>query len=362
MMDELRVDMRERTPEEQAIYDRQAQLMFKLNHTMPRTEEYMGVLKELFEDRIGEGSYVAAPLGGAAMEKLVIGKHCFINSNLLAMSRGGITIGDNVQIAGNVQLLSNNHDPYDRQILTCKPIVIKDGAWIGAGATILSGVTIGKFAIVGAASVVTHDVGDYEVVVGSPANWRLRSLKRLRMSKHKMVNGKLLQMNKTYKDLKNRQKDKISGWMYEAYKKQVNEGLSNDEAFALVMDKINEAQIWVPEYEVEQKYNSMKSRFKNRMAAESIPQHIYQMEAILDKAQQKMDALEQQIADFKEYQAKIQELEAYYMSQQWKDDFAMDEDGKFPKRLKKGVLSEDGIYNMLERNKEIMKILDGFDS
>ena len=182
------------------------------------------------------------------------------------------------------------------------------------------------------------------------------------MSKHKMINGKLLQMNKTYKDLKNRQKDKISGWMYEAYKKQVNEGLSNDEAFALVMDKINEAQIWVPEYEVEQKYNSMKSRFKNRMAAESIPQHIYQMEAILDKAQQKMDALEQQIADFKEYQAKIQELEAYYMSQQWKDDYALDEDGKFPKRLKKGVLSEDGIYNMLERNKEIMKILDGFDS
>jgi hypothetical protein len=37
-------------------------------------------------------------------------------------------------------------------------------------------------------------------------------------------------------------------------------------------------------------------------------------------------------------------------------------DGKFPKKLKKGVLSEDGIYNMLERNKEIMKILDGFDS
>ena len=168
-MEELRVDMRERTPEEQAVYDRQAQLMYKLNHTMPRTEEYMSVLKELFGDRIGEGSYLAAPVNGAAMEKLVIGKNCFINGNLLAMSRGGITIGDNVQIAGNVQLLSNNHDPYDRQILTCKPIVIKDGAWIGAGATILSGITIGKFAIVGAASVVTHDVGDYEVAVGSPA-------------------------------------------------------------------------------------------------------------------------------------------------------------------------------------------------
>lgn len=181
------------------------------------------------------------------------------------------------------------------------------------------------------------------------------------MSKHKMVDGKLLQMNKRYKDLKNRQKDKIAGWMYEAYKKQVNEGLSNDEAFAIVMDKINEAQIWVPEYEVEQKYNSMKSRFKNRMAAESIPQHIYQMEAILDTAQQKMDSLEQRIADYKAFQAKIQELEAYYASQQWKEDFALDEEGKFPKRLKRGVLSEDGIYNMLERNKEIMDILDRFD-
>ena len=115
------------------------------------------------------------------------------------------------------------------------------------------------------------------------------------MSKHKVVNGQLLQMNKTYKDLKNRQKDKIAGWMYEAYKRQVNDGLSNDEAFALVMEKINEAQIWVPEYEVEQKYNSMKRRFKNRMNAESIPQHIYQMEAILDTAQQKMDALEQRL-------------------------------------------------------------------
>ena len=166
-MEELRVDMRERTPEEQAMYDRQAQLMFRLNQTLPRTPEYMAVLKELFEDRLGEGSYVASPIAGAAMEKLVIGKNCFINGHFLAMSRGGITIEDNVQIAANVQLISNN--PYDRQILTCKPVHIKEGAWIGAGATIMPGVTIGKHAIVGAASVVTHDVGDCEVVVGSPA-------------------------------------------------------------------------------------------------------------------------------------------------------------------------------------------------
>ena len=123
-MEKIRIDMRERTPEEQAMYDKQAQLMFKLNHTMPRTEEYMSVLKELLGDRIGEGSYVAAPISGAAIDKLVIGKNVFINSNFLAMARGGIVIGDNVAIAANVQLLSNNHDPYDRDILTCKPIHI----------------------------------------------------------------------------------------------------------------------------------------------------------------------------------------------------------------------------------------------
>ena len=54
-------------------------------------------------------------------------------------------------------------------MLTCKPVLVKQGAWIGAGATILPGVTVGKNAIVGAASVVTHDVPDYAVVVGNPA-------------------------------------------------------------------------------------------------------------------------------------------------------------------------------------------------
>ena len=168
-MEELRVDMRKRSPEELEIYAKHEELVFRLNHTMPRTEEYNEILRELFAGRMGEGSFLRAPLAGAALDKMIIGNRVFINSNLLAMARGGITIEDDVQIAANVQLLSNNHDPYDRQILTCKPIVIKEGAWIGAGASIMAGVTIGKYAIVGAASVVTHNVGDYEVVVGTPA-------------------------------------------------------------------------------------------------------------------------------------------------------------------------------------------------
>ncbi len=174
------------------------------------------------------------------------------------------------------------------------------------------------------------------------------------MSKHKMVNGKLLQMNKSYGQLKNKQKSKIAEWMYQAYKKQVNEGISNEEALSLVLDKIDEAQIWVPDYEVEKKYNGSKNKFQRRLASENIPQHIYQMEALLDKATARLDALEAKIEEYKEIQSEIGRLEEYYTSQQWKDDFAMDEKGTFPKRLKRGVLSEDGIYNLLERNKEMM--------
>ena len=168
-MEEIRVDMRQRDAYDLETYAKHEELVFRLNHTMPRTPEYQEILDELFGGRLGEGSFLRAPLAGAAFDKMIIGKGVFINSNLLAMARGGITIEDNVQIAANVQLLSNNHDPYDRQVLLCKPIVIKEGAWIGAGASIMAGVTIGKYAIVGAASVVTHDIGDYEVVVGNPA-------------------------------------------------------------------------------------------------------------------------------------------------------------------------------------------------
>ena len=168
-MDFERVDMREMSDEEMAEAFRMSQIVFKLNHTMPNTDEYNNLVKELFGENIGENSTVMAPIAGAAFDRVKIGDNVFINSNSLLMARGGITIEDDVMIAANVQLLSNNHDEYDRQVLTCKPIHIKKGAWIGAGASILPGVTIGENAIVGAGAIVTKDVGDCEVAVGIPA-------------------------------------------------------------------------------------------------------------------------------------------------------------------------------------------------
>ena len=168
-MDFKRVDMDLMTEKDSQESFRQTQLLFKLNHTMPLTPEYDEVLKELLGDNLGKNSKIMPPLSGAALDKLVIGDNVFINSNCLAMSRGGITIEDDVMLAANVQLLSNNHDEYNRKVLLCKPIRIKKGAWIGAGASILPGVTVGENAIVGAGAIVTKDVGDYEVAVGIPA-------------------------------------------------------------------------------------------------------------------------------------------------------------------------------------------------
>jgi len=167
-MEEL-VDMREMTEQELIEAEKMAEIVFKLNHTLPNSEEYNSLLKELLGDNLGENSSIIAPIAGAAFDHIKIGNNVFINSNSLLMARGGITIEDDVMIAGNVQLLSNNHDEYDRQILICKPILIKKGAWIGAGVSILPGITVGKYAIVGAGAIVTKDVPDYAVAVGTPA-------------------------------------------------------------------------------------------------------------------------------------------------------------------------------------------------
>ena len=175
------------------------------------------------------------------------------------------------------------------------------------------------------------------------------------MSKHRMVDGRLLQMNKRYGQLKQKQKQKISGWMYEAYRKQAADNLSDEKVLQLVFDRIKDAKIWIPEHEIVNHYRSKKNQFRKRLAGENVPQHIYMMESILDKATQMMDALEKKISEYEAFQTEIQKLKAYYTSRQWKDDLAMDEAGKFPEKLKRGVLSVDGIWNILERNKELLE-------
>ena len=173
-MEVKRIDCSKQTPEELALAKEQAQTLFKLNHTMPYTEEYDALVKELFPT-IGEGSRVNTPLTGVRFNEVKIGKNCVIMNGCLMMSAGGITIEDEAMIAANCQLISNNHDLENRWVITCKPVHIGKRAWIGAGATILPGVTIGDNAVVGAGSVVTKDVEPNTMVAGNPA----RLIKRI---------------------------------------------------------------------------------------------------------------------------------------------------------------------------------------
>jgi acetyltransferase-like isoleucine patch superfamily enzyme len=168
---ELRIDLRESAKDKKIIAQgiKDVQTNHKFNLATPFSEEYFSLMKELFYNQIGENSIIYNQLTVVRPKNVTIGKNVTVMNGVLMMSAGGITIEDNVMIAANVQLISNNHDPYDRYVITCKPILIKEGAWIGAGATILPGVTIGKYAIIGANSIVSKNIPDYGVAVGSPA-------------------------------------------------------------------------------------------------------------------------------------------------------------------------------------------------
>ena len=165
------VDPRQTSPEDMEKGMNDVKLVFAINHTMPYTEEYENLIKELFKDKIGEGSRVLPPLNLVCASEVTIGKNVVIMGGCLMMSRGGITIDDDVMIAANTQLISNNHDLHDHPLLICKPVHICRNAWIGAGATILPGVTVGENADVAAGAVVTKDVAPNTIVGGNPAKF-----------------------------------------------------------------------------------------------------------------------------------------------------------------------------------------------
>ena len=76
-------------------------------------------------------------------------------------------------------------------------------------------------------------------------------------------------------------------------------------------------------------------------------ERITKMEALFDKSEEVVKRLEAALEDFAKLEHDIAKLETYYNSPQWRKDFEADEAGKLPKDLKRGVLSEDGIYDLL---------------
>ena len=127
---------------------------------------------ELIGSQMDDGFMLIPPFhatGGAGMK---LGRNVFVNQNCTFYDLGGLEIGDDVMIGPNVSLITSGHpvEPSRRRDgVIAKPIVIERNVWIGAGATIIGGVTIGENAVVAAAAVVTRDVPPNTLVGGNPA-------------------------------------------------------------------------------------------------------------------------------------------------------------------------------------------------
>lgn len=154
------------------------------------------------------------------IEKVVVGNYSYgaINISLWNVPNEKLEIGNFVSIAEGVKfILGGNHEintftTYPFKVMyfgekveawTKGPIVIKDDVWIGTNALILSGVTVGQGAIIGAGSVVTKDVPAYSIVVGNPAK-----VVKYRYSKELIEEMIKINWHKiNLKDLKNVEKD-----------------------------------------------------------------------------------------------------------------------------------------------------------
>ncbi len=138
-------------------------------HDLPARRD---ILVELL-GAVGEGTVLRPPFHCDYGYQIRIGTRTFINYGLMALDVATITIGDDVQIGPNVQLLTPTHpiDPERRRAKweAAEPITIGDNVWLGGGVIVLPGVTIGADTVVGAGAVVSRDLPERVVAVGNPA-------------------------------------------------------------------------------------------------------------------------------------------------------------------------------------------------
>jgi len=135
-------------------------------------DERRRILTDLLRE-FGEGTVIRPPLFMDYGYQTSVGSGTFINFNCVILDVGRVWIGADVQIGPNVQILTPTHpiDPEQRRsgLEAAKPITIEDNVWLGGGAIVLAGVTIGRDTVVGAAAVVTKDLPPGVVAVGNPA-------------------------------------------------------------------------------------------------------------------------------------------------------------------------------------------------
>lgn len=119
-----------------------------------------------------EGFRLVPPVHSDQGVRLRVGTNVFINHGCTLNDIGGIEIGDDTMIGPNVSLLTSGHPTAvaeRRAGITVAPISIGANVWIGAGATVLGGVSVGDGAVIAAAAVVSRDVPAATLVAGVPA-------------------------------------------------------------------------------------------------------------------------------------------------------------------------------------------------
>ena len=162
----------------QKAFEKGMQLVETLNGSYHTYAEIRDILSQLTGKPVDPSVRMFLPFYTVFGQFTSFGKNVFINSGCTFLDRGGITLEDDVFIGPKVCVITENHpeEPHLRHNVYTRPVVIKRTAWIGAGAVILPGVTVGENAIVGAGSVVTRDVPDNVIVAGNPARF-IRNIK-----------------------------------------------------------------------------------------------------------------------------------------------------------------------------------------
>jgi acetyltransferase-like isoleucine patch superfamily enzyme len=165
-----------RTPEMDAFFENTKRAMAitpAINRlTFDDADEIRALFSELTGRRVDDAFRLIPPFYTAYGLEIRVGRRVFINQNCTLYDLAEISIGDDVMIGPNVNIITSGHpvSPRDRRnTVVAKPIVIERNVWIAAGATIIGGVTVGENSVVAAGSVATKDVPPNALVAGNPA-------------------------------------------------------------------------------------------------------------------------------------------------------------------------------------------------
>jgi maltose O-acetyltransferase len=158
-------------PELEVIRQKTKKLLRHYNLTESQAEK-QNILQQLL-GHIGENSVIEPPFFCPYGHNIYLGDHVYLNVMCTILDCNEVHIGHHVMIGPTVQIYTAAHllqaEARIQGWEVAKPIVIEDNVWIGGGAILLPGVSIGRNAVVGAGAVVTHNVPANMVVAGNPA-------------------------------------------------------------------------------------------------------------------------------------------------------------------------------------------------